>query len=179
MDEGKIQKIKIKTYLAIGQMLKLFAASAGISFNRYYKIIAPCLATEAEPMISPETVKRYTNRGIPKKLSYSRLSAAIEQAYQSYVSDPTLEDGKRLTAEKAHESYYPQLLEMVREQYHIIELTDVFAPFMTEDFQMQRVLQSFMNGMLFDDDKAPDQKTLELLKKSLQRFPPKGMEGSD
>ena len=175
MNEEKFNKMKPQTYLAIGQMLKLFASSAGISYNKFYQLMATCLVDETARLISPETVKRYTNRGIPQKLSYPRLSAAIERAYQFYISEQTLDEEKILMAKKAHDSYYPRFLSIVRTLYDIIELFDKCEPYMKVDLQMELTLQSFMNDVLFNNNEAPNQETLDLLKKSLQRFPPEGM----
>lgn len=197
IDEGKMkaqerkmsaQEVKECAYLIIGKLLKVFASSVGISHYKYYQIIAPCLETETTPSITPATVKRYTNRGIPQNLSFSRLSAAIEQAYQSYVNAPERTNKEKEIAEKGHKAFYPILLDeivlpsgeckppLLKILYHIAEFADECKPFLEKDFQMWLTINAFLNGSLFTDGEVPSQEDLNWLRESFRRFPPKGIE---
>lgn len=176
MGEGKLkaQAIRTRAYIGIGSLLKLFASSAGISHYRYYQIIAPYLVTETKPTVSPAAVKRYTNRGIPQNLSYSLLSNAIEQAYQSYLSSPTLTRDEKNKAEKAHDLHYPQYFSMMKMLYRMVQLSDEIEPFLDTNLRMKQTIFAFLGGTLFDEAETPSQEDLNWLRESLRQFPPKG-----
>lgn len=178
IDEGKLkaQVTRNRVYKAIGQLLKLFASSAEISHNRFYRLLADSLYPETGLEISPETIKRYTNRGIPQSLSYSRLSNAIEQAYQSYISDPECTDKEKSTAKEAHDSHYPELLSTMKELYRVIQLVDECEPFLETELRMKQTIIAFLGGTLFNEGETPSQKDLDWLRESFRQFPPKGIE---
>lgn len=178
IDEGKLkaQVARDFVYKAIGQLLKWFARSAKISHNRFYKLLANSLYPETGRKISPETIKRYTNRGIPQSLSYSRLSNAIEQAYQSYVNESERTDEEKEAAKKAHDSYYPELLFFMKELYRVVQLVDECEPLLKTDLRMQQTIVAFLGGTLFSEGETPSQKDLDWLRESFRQFPPKGIE---
>ena len=120
-------------------------------------------------------MKRYTNRGVPQYLSYSRLSNAIEQAYQSYLNDPKLTHDEKIKAEEAHDLCYPQYFSMMKMLYDVIQLSDEIEPFLDTNLRMKQTIFTFLGGTLFDEEETPSQEDLNWLRESLRQFPPKGI----
>ena len=166
----KYQTMKLFSFQAIGKILPYFAKSIGISCRRYYKLLAAALQYQLKYKVSAISVKRYTTRGIPQKLTYSDLSAAIEQVFQDYINDPKRTQEEIALAKKAHEDIYPTLLSTVKGLYESVLELEECIPYINDDVRMQLIAELFYTKQYFEEGKSLSKEEADLLVESVRRY---------
>lgn len=154
-------------YVSIGQILKYFPELWGISKYSFCKIMGQILEKKRP------TIKRYFTRGISKSITCDALLTAIEQTYQTIISNPNISDEKKKHMEMVHSRLDSGNLDILRSLYKLAEATKDIDRYLKEDFRMWLTVNAFLCGGYLTGTESYSLKDIEWLRASLRKYPPK------
>lgn len=162
-----VEAAKKEIYKSISMAICMAPCAVGMSLYRFRKEIAPYWGKK------PDSIKRDLTRGVPAKLTFSQITFAIEQVYQSYIA--TVPQEKLENIVQAHSKFYPYIFQLIEDMYKLIGALDKRQSWAEHDIPLwkQELIRLFLSGKITTGFTA---KEAEWLREALLDFPPNGIE---
>lgn len=168
--KGKYRRGIKELRIGIWKLVTMIPAIWDMSYDDF------CFYFFEETKRTEEAIKKYAQRGIPKDITYDKLSKYIENIFQRYIEDE--EDysslKKREKAKIQWEKQKEGIMGCISVFYEQIESmsSDMKEPYMSSDFQYYNTLQLFMKGLWPQKNHGLNEEDIKFLRLALERFPP-------